>query len=114
MSTYFENTQLGEVAAKELQSEILQGANIVLLDVRMPNEHNLCRLPNSILIPVHELPYRYRELDPAANIVVYCHIGIRSTEAVRMLTNAGFERVRNLAGGIDSWAMEVDPSVERY
>ncbi len=114
MTFYFDSVKIVDVSARELQTELAHNHRIVLLDVRMPHEYNLCRLPESKLIPVHELPYRFRELDATSNIVVYCHLGIRSTEAVRLLINAGFDRVRNLAGGIDAWSTDVDPSVERY
>ncbi|WP_159605428.1 rhodanese-like domain-containing protein [Agromyces humi] len=61
-----------------------------------------------------ELDVRARELDPAASVVVYCHLGVRSEVAARSLARAGFARVRNLAGGIDAWSRTVDPSVVRY
>jgi adenylyltransferase/sulfurtransferase len=114
MSFYFDGEEVVEITARELHEELRNDSDVVLLDVRLQHEYDLCRLPNSKLIPVHELPYRISELDPAENIVVYCHLGIRSTEAVRLLINAGFDRVRNLAGGIDSWSTDVDSSVERY
>jgi len=54
------------------------------------------------------------ELDPARSIVCICHHGIRSAHAARALEEAGFQRVINLAGGIDRWSCDVDPRVPRY
>jgi adenylyltransferase/sulfurtransferase len=60
------------------------------------------------------LPHAVASLDPNRDIVVYCHHGIRSAHAAEQLCAAGFSRVWNLAGGIDRWSDEVDPSVPRY
>ena len=85
-----------------------------LLDVREPWEADLASIPGSTLIPLHELGARARDLDPAASVVVYCHLGVRSRLAAEHLSAIGFADVRNLAGGIDAWSRSVDPSVERY
>jgi adenylyltransferase/sulfurtransferase len=55
-----------------------------------------------------------KELDKNAEIVVYCHSGARSARATQMLRNAGFAKAKNLAGGIDAWSLEIDPSLPRY
>lgn len=93
------------------------GGNAVrLLDVREPEEHAHAAIPNSLLIPLGELPLRLDELDAwkSSEIVVYCHHGIRSMHAIAILRNAGFRRLVNLRGGIDRWSTDVDPSVPRY
>jgi len=102
------------VRVRDLKTEIERGDDICLIDVRRPDEHALCALPGSLLMPLHELPHRLRDLDPRRNTVVYCHVGIRSAEATRMLQNCGFTRVRNLVGGIDAWSLEIDPRLPRY
>jgi rhodanese-related sulfurtransferase len=61
-----------------------------------------------------ELPERYSELEKSEEIVVYCHHGNRSARAVDFLRRMGFENTRNLAGGINAWSLEIDPSVPRY
>jgi rhodanese-related sulfurtransferase len=88
----------------------------LLLDVREPWEAGTARIarPEQRLIPMGEIPARLAELDPAQPIVVYCHHGMRSLQVVAFLERQGFESVYNLAGGIDAWSMEVDPSVPRY
>ena len=87
-----------------------------LLDVRQPEEHELAALPGSTLIPLGEILHRAGEIESwkEQDIVVYCHHGIRSLNAIAQLKRLGFERLHNLAGGIDRWSTEVDAQVTRY
>lgn len=102
------------ITASELKARWDRGDRPFLLDVREPVEHNLVHLPGSTLIPLGELVGRQHELDHTREIVVYCHLGIRSMHAVAFLRHAGVAGARNLRGGIDAWSAEVDPSVPRY
>ncbi|MEJ2084063.1 MAG: molybdopterin-synthase adenylyltransferase MoeB [Acidobacteriota bacterium] len=90
------------------------GREFVLLDVRTPREWQICRLEDARLVPLSELPRRLDELDRGSEIVVYCHHGTRSLYAVKLLRQEGFERARNLAGGIDAWSRTVDPDIPLY
>lgn len=99
---------------RELKSELDAGRRPFLLDVRNPDEHALCHLQGSYLIPVSQLSKRLAELSPGDDIVVYCHAGVRSAHAASILRKAGFSSVRSLKGGIDAWAREVDPGMPRY
>jgi adenylyltransferase/sulfurtransferase len=103
-----------EISVRELQDALLQGSPVQLLDVREPHEHAIVSLPASRLIPLRELPARLAEIDPHVDLVVHCHHGQRSREAVAVLRGAGFSRARSLAGGIDAWAAEVDAAMARY
>jgi rhodanese-related sulfurtransferase len=95
--------------------ELLEGTEPVqLLDVREVWEHELARLAAARLIPLVELPGRLGELDPDRPVLVYCHHGIRSRMAAGFLEQNAFPRVFNLAGGIDAWSLEIDPSVPTY
>ncbi|MBX3733438.1 MAG: hypothetical protein KF791_12685 [Verrucomicrobiae bacterium] len=87
-----------------------------LLDVREHEEHAFCALPGSRLIPLGELGIRADELADWQDreVVVYCHHGIRSAHAVGLLHRLGFAHVLNLAGGVDRWTRDVDPSFPRY
>lgn len=87
-----------------------------LLDVREVWEHALAALPGSRLIPLGELSGRAGELDDwrEAEVVVYCHHGVRSARAIAFLRGLGFARLHNLSGGIDRWSEEADPKVPRY
>lgn len=97
-----------------LRRRLDAGEPLVLLDVRSAGEFALARLPGALCIPVHELGARVGELDAGATVVVYCHRGIRSVQGVEILRRAGFSRVEHLDGGIDAWAVAVDPEVPRY
>ena len=88
--------------------------NPVLLDVREPWEFEICHLAGARHIPMHLVPVRYGELDPDQEIVVICHHGARSFQVAMFLENKGFGAVRNLAGGVEAWAVEVDPTMCRY
>ncbi len=103
-----------DITPEELKRRIELGADIFLLDVREPLEYRFCRLEGSCLVPLNDLPGRIKELDPSRETVVYCHHGIRSAWAVEFLRQAGFEKVKNLAGGIEAWAQQVDRDMPRY
>jgi adenylyltransferase/sulfurtransferase len=85
----------------------------VLLDVREPWEVELVSLDGAMNIPLGQLPDRVGELDPAVPVVAFCHHGSRSEQARRFLEANGFD-VRNLTGGIDAWARDIEPELRRY
>ncbi len=103
-----------EITPRALQERLKAGDDIVILDVRNPEEAQISRLPGSILIPLGELAERVAELNTADQIVVHCRMGGRSAKAVEFLRSVGFRKVRNLVGGINAWAKDVDPSVPVY
>ncbi len=100
-------------SVKELQAR-LQTAKPVLLDVRETWEYDICHLPETQLIPMGQIPSRLSELDPAAEIVVICHHGIRSRQVGLYLEHHGFKNLINLSGGMDAWAREIDTSMAVY
>lgn len=103
-----------EVSPRGLKRMLDAREDVLVLDVRNPDEFELARIEGSRLLPLPMLPDRLPELDPAKRTVVLCHTGIRSAHAVHFLQRQGFAHVRNLSGGIDAWSAEVDPSVPRY
>jgi adenylyltransferase/sulfurtransferase len=104
-----------QISPTDLNARLKRGDRPFILDVRQPEEWQICRLPGAKLIPLAELPARLGELNPDEEIVVHCKVGGRSQKAVDFLRDkAGFRNVKNLTGGIDLWAREVDPSVPRY
>ncbi len=103
-----------EVTALDLKQELEAGKPILLLDVREPHEYEIASIEGARLIPLGELPERLRELDDHAEIVTHCHHGARSLKALEILRAAGFSKVRSLKGGIDAWAVNVDPELPRY
>ena len=110
----FQSLDRINMTVKELSEAIERGENLLLLDVREPEEYRRCRLPKALLVPLSEFSSRVLELDRRRPIVVYCHHGIRSSFATSYLRRAGFRQVRNLAGGIEAWATEIDPQFPRY
>jgi adenylyltransferase/sulfurtransferase len=103
-----------EIGAPELAARLEEGDDVFILDVRNPDEYAICRIDGSELIPLNELLEGVHQLDSARDIVVHCHTGIRSAQAVNFLRSIGFSKVKNLRGGIDAWADEVDENVPRY
>lgn len=87
---------------------------LFLLDVREPHEWDICRISGAHLIPLGQLPARMNQLNSADNIVAYCRSGVRSGKAVDFLRKAGFQRIKNLKGGILRWSDKVDPTVPKY
>ncbi len=84
-----------------------------LLDVREPWEIGIARLEGTIDIPLGELPSRLEELDSSQPVAVICHVGGRSARAAGFLAQRGYVAA-NIAGGIEAWSTDVDPSVPRY
>lgn len=90
--------------------------DFLLLDCRGEDEFKLVRIEGSQLLPMQELPQRVAELDAHKDrpVVVHCHHGGRSLRVTHWLRNQGFTNVRNMTGGIDAWAVEVDKDMARY
>lgn len=103
-----------EISPLELKQELDDGSAIRILDVRQPQEYTISRLPESNLIPLASLDVSLHNLDRDEEIVVICRSGIRSMQAVKFLRDAGFNRVKNLTGGILAWADQVDPQMVKY
>jgi adenylyltransferase/sulfurtransferase len=102
-----------DISVQHLKQRLDNGEAIFLLDVREPYEHKIAHL-NARLIPLRDLPNRLPELNRDNEIVVYCHTGVRSASAAEFLRSNGFRNVKNLTGGIDAWAREIDPTMVRY
>ena len=102
------------MSAHELKRKMDAREAFQLIDVRELFEYEIARIDGSKLIPLGEIVERTDELQREQTIVVHCHSGGRSAEAVRLLQQRGFNNVYNLKGGIDAWSDEVDPSVPKY
>ena len=102
------------INVQELKEKMDRGEKFVLLDVREDWEYNLAKLPGSILIPLGTLPQSLQQLDSEAEIIAYCHKGMRSADAINFLYQQGYTNVKNLVGGIEAWSVHVDPNVPRY
>lgn len=102
-----------EISVQELEALQNAKADLLILDVRNPDEYTICNL-DGYLIPFKELPTRLHELNREQLIVVHCHAGGRSRRATEFLIQEGFKNVRNLRGGITAWANEIDPKMAKY
>jgi adenylyltransferase/sulfurtransferase len=104
-----------EITPLELVDWMQRPDRPFLLDVRNPYEVDIANIEGTDkLIPVHELMNRVNELDSARDIVIYCRSGARSGNAVDMLRQAGFRKVKNLVGGVLRWSDDIDPSMPKY
>src|SRR5438309_1672643 len=102
------------ISAHELKRKLDAHEAFELIDVREPFEYEIARIDGAQLIPLGEIANRADELQRGQQIVVHCHSGTRSAQAVRLLQQRGFSNVYNLEGGIDAWSEQIDPSVPKY
>ena len=98
-------------AVKKLQD---QEESFLLLDIRDQWERELVKIEDSEFMPMDTVPLHFSELNRSIKIVIYCHTGMRSSAVTSYLMNQGFENVMNMAGGINAWALEIDPSMLTY
>ena len=105
-----------QIQPRELAQALENGHTLRLIDVRQPWESQVASLPGSFHIPLNDHPQRSSEIAKNAEspLIVYCHHGIRSLSAAAYLLRLGHVNVKSLAGGIDAWSCEVDPSIPRY
>ena len=103
-----------DITAAELARRLEDNPDLHLIDVREPHEQEISQIEGSRLIPLGQLASRLSELDSADEIVLFCKAGARSTRALEILASAGFKKIKNLKGGINAWAREVDPDLPIY
>ena len=103
-----------DTTVEDLKGRLDRQDGVFVLDVREPQEYQICRIPDSTLIPLGDLPQRLTELEGRDDMVVHCKSGVRSAKAVKLLREAGFSKAKNLRGGILAWIDRVDPSLPKY
>jgi molybdopterin/thiamine biosynthesis adenylyltransferase/rhodanese-related sulfurtransferase len=103
-----------DITAAQLAQRLKRNEPLVLLDVREPHETLISNLPNSTQIPLGQLASELAKLNSADEMVIFCKSGTRSVRALELLVSAGFRKVKNLKGGINAWANEVDPQIPIY
>ncbi len=102
-----------EIDPQSLRGMIESKQPFFFLDCREPHEFEAARIDGATLIPMREIPRRLDEIPRDRPVIVYCHHGMRSMDVAVWLRNQAVE-ARSLAGGIDRWSAEIDPSVPRY
>ena len=105
---------MAEMSPLELKRKMDAGEPLQLIDVREPFEYEIARIEGSKLIPLGEIADRLDELERGQPMIVHCHSGKRSAQAVQLLQQRGFTKIYNLEGGIDAWSDQIDPSVPKY
>jgi rhodanese-related sulfurtransferase len=105
-----------EVEPQEVKAGLDKREDILLVDCREADEHATARIDQAKLLPMSELAERVGELlsHRERPVVVHCHRGGRSLRVTKWLREQGFSHVQSMAGGIDRWSLEIDPSVPRY
>lgn len=106
-----------EITPAEVRRRLDSGDAVFLIDVRQPEEHAICRIEGAELIPMNTVPAALQDLEGKGDegtIVVFCHHGMRSLNVVNWLRGQGVTECTSMAGGIDRWSVEIDPSVPRY
>jgi rhodanese-related sulfurtransferase len=106
-----------EVTPQEVKRRLDAGEAVVLLDVREPSEYTLTRIEGSKLIPMNTVPAQLTNIEAFADdatLVAICHHGVRSLNVAAWLQGQGIVNCVSMAGGIDRWSLEIDPSVPRY
>jgi len=102
-----------EITPTELRDLLARENPPLLVDVREPVEANIAQIAGSLLIPMGSLPQRLQEIPKDRPVALYCHAGMRSAHAAEWLARQGYDAL-SLAGGIDRWAVEVEPAMRRY
>ena len=105
-----------EVDCQTVAARLCAEPGFVLIDCREPDEHAIVNIAAARLLPMSQLAARLSELEPlrAAPLVIHCHHGGRSLKVANWLRAAGFANAQSMAGGIDQWAAEIDPTLARY
>ena len=103
-----------QIEPQALSAVIARDEPVTVLDIREPWERDLCAIAGSAFVPMDQLPARVAELPKDRALAVVCHHGMRSFHATMWLRNNGFPKAVNLAGGIDAWAVAVEPGMNRY
>ena len=105
-----------DVSVQEVQEICQSAGDVLLLDCRQPEEHQIVHLPGATLIPMDQLAQRLSELSgrEQERIVVYCHHGMRSEMVAHWLREQGFASAQSMVGGIDAWSTHIDPQLPRY
>jgi sulfur-carrier protein adenylyltransferase/sulfurtransferase len=103
-----------EITVEELHLRLQNKDSVFILDVRNPEEYQICKIPGSTLLPLPALPQRFAELDKGREMIVHCKSGMRSAKAIQFLKQQGFTNLKNLKGGIMAWAEKIDRAMPKY
>jgi rhodanese-related sulfurtransferase len=103
-----------EITPRQVKQRLERGEKILVVDVREPWEYAYCRIENALHIPMGAIPANLQKLDGEEEVICYCHHGMRSLDVANWLRAQGVDSAKSMAGGIERWSAEIDPSVPRY
>jgi len=105
-----------EIDCRTVKSKLDANEDFLFVDCREPDEHATAQIAAAKLIPMSSITERVNELEMHRDklIVIHCHHGGRSLRVTRWLRDNGFSQAQSMAGGIDLWSQEIDPTVPRY
>jgi rhodanese-related sulfurtransferase len=104
-----------EITPTEVKRRRDAGEECSLIDVREPEEHQICQITGATLIPMREVSKQFDRLEEAVTpLILFCHHGVRSLTVVSWLREQGLTECTSMEGGIDAWSRDVDPTVPRY
>lgn len=111
-----EDTGLGpdDITVHQLKQMLDRQEDFLLVDVRNPDEFAISQIEGSVKLPLPELPQRFQELPQDKLIVLHCKMGGRSARALQFLRSQGYQKLKNVDGGINAWAQEIDPDLPQY
>ena len=103
-----------EITPGETKDLLARDDKVLFVDVREPWEYDTAHIEGSVLIPLREIPGNLQRIENAEKVVIFCHHGMRSLDAAAWLRSQGVEDAKSMAGGIDRWSTEIDPTSPRY
>jgi rhodanese-related sulfurtransferase len=103
-----------EMTPREVKELLARDNKVLFVDVREQWEYEAAHIEGSVLIPLREVPGNLQRIENAEEVVIFCHHGMRSLDAAVWLRSQGVEDARSMAGGIDRWSVEIDPTIPRY
>ncbi len=103
-----------EISVHDLKRRLDEGAAGTVVDVREPWETDICKIEGAALMPLSAFAEHVKSLSPGNPILIYCHHGGRSLQAAMWLRRNGFAEAASVRGGIEAWALAIDPETPRY
>lgn len=106
---------INQLSVEQLKEKMDRKDSFRLIDVREEGEYQTAHIEGSVLLPLSQFAEKaLKELKPEEELIIHCHHGGRSQRACEFLKAQGFQKLSNLAGGIDAWSVKIDPQVPRY
>ena len=105
---------LKEISVQTLNEKINNNENLLLIDVRENKELAISKISQAIHIPMNTIPDNLHKIESTQPVIIMCKSGGRSAQVCEYLQNQGYSNIYNLKGGIISWALEIDPSMDIY